>query len=278
LFLAGLPATGPGERFVADLVEAAPGLGIWRDSQKWLMPFVLVSCLGFALALDRVARRLRRAALPVSATVVFAMLPIAVLPSLAWGLSGRFEPERYPAEWTAVRHLLEAQPASDRRTVVLPWSAYQRLPWNGGRAALDPALRFFPGQVLVNEDLSISDSLTVKGAVRDEASIGRALRDGRPLGPELTSLGVRYLLLERTAAGAAEVSPPAGTVLHDGPELLLVDLGGHGRPTRSPHRTLIVAADVLAVLAAVAAGALVIGRKRGGGSATMHAGAVSTAT
>jgi hypothetical protein len=276
--LAAVPATGPGERFVARLVEAVPAAGILRDSQKWLQPLALVLALGFALLLDHAARRLRRVDLPASGVAVLALLPVVLLPSLAWGLSGRFEPVRYPTEWSTVRRVIEEQPAAERRTAVLPWSAYQRLPWNGGRAALDPALRFFPGQVVVDEDLSVSASVIVRGGDRAEASIGRAIRDQQPLAPALAAAGVRFLLVERTAAGAAGLPVPTGTTLHAGPELLLVDLGSRARQTRAPHTAAIVSADVLTLAAAVVAAGLSIRRKAGGGSATMQAGAVSTTT
>lgn len=266
LVVAGLPATGAGERLVTDLVEAVPGAGLWRDSQKWLMPFVLVVALGFALLVEGTGRRLRRRPeLPsTSVLVALALAPVVLLPSLVWGLSGRFVPADYPDEWCTVRTLLDHQPAGDRRTAVLPWSAYQRLPWNDRRAALDPAIRFFPGQVVVSEDLALSDKVTVRGEDRAAALIGRAVAEGRPLGPVLAAAGVRYLLVERTAPSAVEIALPAGTVLHDGRELLLVDLGHHGRASRSPHRALIVAADVLALVTVLLGAVLMIHRKPGG--------------
>jgi hypothetical protein len=264
LLLAGIPAVGPGERFVTDLVDAVPGAGIWRDSQKWLMPFVLVACLGFALLLDSVVRRMRRAGVPAGpATALLALAPVVLLPSLAWGLSGRYVPVDYPAEWSVVRAVLERQPAADRTTAVLPWSSYQRMPWNDRRAALDPAIRYFPGQVVVSEDLTLSDDVTVRGEDHAAARIGRAITAHEPLGPALEAAGVRYLLVERTAPSAVDVPLPPGTVLHDGPQLLLIDLGAHGRPSRSPHRALILAADGLTVLALIAGAVLLIRRKPG---------------
>jgi hypothetical protein len=260
LVTAGLPATGPGDRFVTSLVDAVPGAGLWRDSQKWLIPFVLVACLGFAFLLDAVARRMGRADAPAGAAVaVLALLPVVLLPSLAWGLSGRFVPAHYPAEWQTVRSLLEQRPAA-RTMAVLPWSAYQRLPWNGRRAALDPAIRYFPGQVLVSEDLVIDEDLTVHGENAAGARIGRAVADGQVLGPVLAAVGVRYLLVEKSAPSKVAVAVPSGVVLHDGPELKLLDLGTPGTPSTSPHRGLIIAADALAALVALCAALLVVRR------------------
>jgi len=255
LVVAGLPATGPGERLVTRLVETSSGAGLWRDSQKWLMPFVLVTCLGLAVLLDDLARRLRRHGLPAgAATGALALLPVVLLPSLAWGLSGRLSPVDYPQEWRAVRSVLEHQPSAGRRTAVLPWSAYQRFAWNGHRAALDPALRFFPGQVVADDDLTLDDRRTVRGQDSAGAAIGRVIAAHRPVGPALRTAGIRYLLVERSAAGADDVALPPATVLHEGPELVLLDLGAPGRLSRSRHPGLIVAADVLALVTVLAAG------------------------
>jgi hypothetical protein len=264
LLLAGIPATGPGERWVTDLVDAVPGLGLWRDSQKWLMPFVLVGSLGFALLLDALGRRLARLDLPRTAAMIgVGLVPVVLLPSLAWGLAGRFDPVAYPSEWYAVRSILSDQPAGDRRIAVLPWSAYQRLPWNDGRAALDPALRFFPGDVVVSEDLVVGDQVTVVGEDRSAARIGRAVATGADLGPVLADEGVRYLLVEKSAPSDPKPVMPAGEVLHEGPELALIDLGGGGRPARATHRGPIVVADALALaVVLITAVGLVLRRTR----------------
>jgi hypothetical protein len=246
---------------VTHLVDVVPGAGLWRDSQKWLMPFVLVACLGVVVLFDAVQRRLSRNGLPVTFPVVLlALSPVVLLPSLAWGLSGRLEAVSFPGEWGTVRTILENQPSVDRRTAVVPWSAYQRLPWNDRRAALDPALRFFPGQVVASEELRVADGVTVRGDSSPSA-VERAVDDHSPLGPALAADGIRYLLVEKTASGADAVRLPAASTLHDGPELLLLDLGAGGRPIRASHPVPILAADALTVLSAAVAAGLLIRRR-----------------
>ena len=277
VLVAGLPATGLGERLVTHVVEASSGAGLWRDSQKWLMPFVLVASWGIAALLGALDHWLRRHRLPAGAAIgALALLPVVLLPSLAWGLSGRLSPVDYPDEWRAVRTILDRQPVAGRRTAVLPWSAYQRFRWNDQRAALDPALRFFPGQVVANDELTLGDHRTVRGQDPAGSSIGQAIADGRPIGPALATAGVRYLLVERSAPSAVEVALPSGTVLHKGPELLLLDLGTPGRSTRSPHPGLIVTADVLAgstvLVAAMVIGFVAIRRRQAPGGGSMAGG------
>jgi len=246
LVLALLPVTGPGSDLVRTLVEHVPGAGILRDSQKWLLLFVLAVCVGLGAALDRAASSLAGRALPARTIVgAIALAPVVLLPSLAWGIAGRLEPVSYPAEWHQVRALLEEQPAHERRTMVLPWSAYQRLGWNENRAALDPAIRYFPGDVVTNDDLTVSARRSVAGEDRVARRITRALSDGA-LAPTLADLGIRFVLIEKTAPGDRDALGSAGTVLHDGPELRLVDLGTGTAPPRASYAAVVIAGDVIA--------------------------------
>ena len=95
LLLAWLPTTGPGADFVEWTVTTVPGTGLLRDSQKWVALTVLATCWGLSRTLD----------VPLSRTVAGAkslvvgavLLPLAVLPGLAWGLLGTLTPVAYPA-------------------------------------------------------------------------------------------------------------------------------------------------------------------------------------
>lgn len=255
LLIAGIPATGTGGDVVADLVEHVPGAGVLRDSQKWAALLALAVCAGFALVVAAAARWARSRGLPPATfQVVLVVLPLVLLPSLAWGLAGKLEPVRYPAEWAEVHDLLDDQPADQRRTVVLPFSAYQALPWNDRRAALDPAIRFFPGQVVTSDELALAKGVAVGGDSADAALIADAVRRGEPLGPVLADVGVRFVLVEKTAAGADAVDVPPGETLYDGTELTLVDTGGRAVLDRAEHRAPIIAGDLLAGLTLLVAG------------------------
>lgn len=254
LLLAGLPATGLGGDLVADLVEQVPGAGVLRDSQKWIALLALPVCAGSALVVAAFLEAVRARGLPTGLVRVGSvLLPVVLLPSLAWGLAGKFEPVRFPPEWAQVRAILEDRPAAQRRTVVLPFSAYQRLPWNAGRAALDPAIRFFPGQLVTNDELVLAADRSVAGDDPAAAVIADAVRRGMPLGPVLTEVGVRFVLVEKTAAGASGVEVPPGEVLHDGAELMLLDTGNPASITSSEHRAAVIAGDLLAGCGALVA-------------------------
>ncbi|MCZ4498237.1 MAG: hypothetical protein JWQ74_790 [Marmoricola sp.] len=262
LVLAALPVTGAGSDLAGWLVANVPGAGILRDSQKWLMLFALPVCVGVGLALDRANRSLRSLGAPArSVTGAVALLPLVLLPSLAWGIAGRLDPVTYPAEWAQVASVLADQPAADRRTAVLPWSAYQRYPWNGGRAALDPAIRYVPGAVITNDDLPVSSRRTVEGESPVAAQIGSAIATGADLGPVLVRLGVRYVLVERTAAGQVPVIGTRATVLHQGPQLTLLDLGPAGERPAASYAWVILLGDALAlVIVLISVGTVIVHR------------------
>lgn len=267
LVLALLPVTGPGSDLVRVQVEHVPGAGLLRDSQKWLLLFVLAACVGVGLALEGLAASLKARQLPVRSILgAFALAPVVLLPSLAWGLAGDLEPVSYPAEWHQVRELLAEQPADQRRLVVLPWSAYQRFAWNDNRAALDPAIRFFPGDVVTNDDLATGTGRTVTGEDRVAARVTAAISEG-VLVPVLADLGIRYVLVEKTAPGDTGAIGAAGTVLHDGPELRLLDLGSGTVPPRASYAAVVIAGDLLALGLVLTSGIFAtfhrIGRKPG---------------
>ncbi len=260
--LALLPATGSGASLVEHLVDQVPGAGLLRDSQKWVALFALPACFGLAVAVDQLVRRaVRRGFSGRFVGVALVLAPLVLLPSMAWGLAGRLEPVRIPTDWEAASRVLADQSPDQRRTLVLPFSTYQRFSWNDDRAALDPAIRYFPGQVVTNDRLVLSGTVAVGGDSPASARIATALATGRPLGPVLNEEGIRFVLLERTAAGAEEELVPDGRVLHDGPEILLVDVGGLARIEESEHPWLIVAADLAALAVLLGAGTFLAVRR-----------------
>lgn len=256
LLLAALPGTGPGADATGWLVEHVAGTGILRDSQKYVALLALPVAAGFGLAVGAGMSWVRVHGLASGPFgVVAAAAPLVLLPSLAWGIAGAVEPVRYPGDWAAARDVLADRSAAEQSTAVLPFSAYQRFAWNDGRAALDPAIRFFPGRVVTNDELGVADGRAVAGDDAAAARIGRALDRGEPLPPVLAEEGIRFVLVEKSAAGGDELPEIAGTVVHDGPELRLIDTGARGERPRAEAPALIVVGDLLTGFTILAAGA-----------------------
>jgi hypothetical protein len=260
LVVAWLPTTDGGADLTRMIIEHVPGAGLLRDSQKWLMPLVLSVAVGFGVVVDRVGARLRKLDDALGWVVLlFVAIPVLLLPSLAWGLSGELRPVSYPAEWRQVATQLEAAGAEDDRIAVLPWSAYVRFRWNDNRAALDPAIRFFPGEVTTNDDLVLDNDTVVRGEDSRARAIGRAVEAGAPLGPVMRAQGVRWLLVEKGVPSADSVSVPEGSVVHDGSELTLVDVGRGAEPRRWWGAPIVLCVDAAVLSGTVLA---VIGLRR----------------
>jgi len=255
LLLAWLPTTGTGQDLMDAIGAVLPGGGLLRDSQKWLAPLVLASCTGFAevvrRCLDRDGRTESSGALVAAA---LAVLPLAALPGLAWGLAGTLGSVPYPEEWHEVRGDLERAGASDDRMVVLPFTVYRRYPWNEQTAVLDPAPRFFPGDVVVDDALPVRGGV-VPGESRLADRIRAAADPPEGLAEVLAAEDVRFVLVERSTPGGGDVAVPGGDVLHQGEDLVLVDLGHEGDPRRlgSAGFAAVLVADALAVAVVVVA-------------------------
>jgi hypothetical protein len=239
------------------LARAFPPTGLVRDAHRFLGPAALALSLGLAASVDRVLGWVapgREALRAVAALLVLA--PVLALPSFAWGLAGRWHPVEFPREWSAVRQVLPAG-----RTVVLPWTGgYRGFSWNQRHAGFDPAPRFFPGDVLVDDRVYVGkDVLSSEDPLLDD--VRRALDSADPVAA-LRGLGVRNVLEEKEDL-ATEPDLRGGRVLHDGPGLRLVDLGTvrvdpPGRPSTT-RRDAVVATDVAVLAGWLTAVGLAIG-------------------
>ena len=252
---------------VADALDRWSGdvaaLGLFRDSHRYLGPAAVALLPGLAAATDWVWEQAvpgREGLRAVALLLVLA--PVLSLPSLAWGLGGEWRPVDYPAEWHTVRDRLPPGP-----TVVLPWrGGYRGYAWNDRRAVLDPAPRFFPGEVLIDDRLVVG-SRTLDSEDRLLRAVRGALDSSEPAAG-LRRLGVRSVLVEKGNGGPGAVLD-GSTTLHDGDGLQLLDLGAT-TPADLPGglrpgaRATIVAIDVAVLVAwSVATGLALLTGMRG---------------
>jgi len=186
--LAGaVPLTADGLRW---LVANVPGSGLFRDGQKFLMPYTLLLALCAAAGAERLADRLAegRARAVLVAT---ALLPIAALPDLAFGGAGRLLPASYPDDWDAVARAVASSPGE---TVSVPFRLYRRYEWNADRTVIDPAPRYLPAEVLVDDTLQVGPIVVVGEGPR-AAMIRRLLAEERPLARS----GVAWVLVQHNS-------------------------------------------------------------------------------
>ncbi|MFB4266222.1 hypothetical protein [Nonomuraea sp. GTA35] len=183
------------------VVEVWGGFAVFRDAQQYVAPLALVAALGLGLLAERVARhRVWVGAL--------ALVPVAVLPTMAWGSLGRLGAVSYPESWTVARELIrrDQQPGD---VLVLPFESYRQFPWNGGRAVLDPAQRFFaaPGRRVVSNDAVRVGGLVVRSEDPRVQALEHVLEGPSP---DLPGAGFRYVIVD---AGTGEERQRFGTWL-----------------------------------------------------------------
>jgi len=255
-------ATGPGLNVLSALVDAAPGLGVLRDGQKW----VALALPGYALAGAGAVVTLRRWVRPALAASVCCAVLLLALPDLAWGVRGRVAPVRYPPGWAAVAAAINEGPAGRETVAVLPTGTMRRFGWAGPAPVLDPLPRWVRADVLSSGDLVIS-GVVVPG----EGSRARTVEALLLTGPDpaaLASAGVGWLVVESGSPGdmgAAARTLGALTPTYRDDRLALYRVGGKTPGVSAARRDAALAAHLawLALLAAGAVGALVARVRRG---------------
>jgi len=227
VLVAWLPAWRPVRSALSSLADHVAAVGILRDSTRYEAPLVIAVAVGFGHLCARLVRRLDGST-ATAAVWVLPLLPIALLPSLAFGLSGFLGTSAYPQSWYDARRLIGAAPSGT--TVVLPWrGSYRGFAWTSGHAVLDPAPRFFPGEVVIDDRTYVGTRVL---ASEDPylVRIGDALAAADPE-RGLADLGVRWVLVE-SGPGIAPARFSGGTVRLDAPGLRLVELGDVQRSGR----------------------------------------------
>jgi hypothetical protein len=206
------------------------GFGLLRDGQKWVAWWALLVALGAGLAVERLSRK----------AVVAAVLPVALLPDLAWGGAGRLEPVEYPHDWTVVRETL----SRDRHpgdVLVLPLSTYRRFSWNDDRTQLDPAPRALPRTTVTDDTLPV-DGVVVRGEDARVDEVKSALAAAQPLGP----LGIGWVLVEHGTPGPA-VDTRGLSLVYVGRWLSLYEVPNPAKVDNGPPAAPVFAAIAFAL-------------------------------
>ncbi|SCE88375.1 LPXTG-motif cell wall anchor domain-containing protein [Micromonospora coriariae] len=208
--LAALPGGAAALRW---LVAEVPGAGLLRDGQKLLVPYALCLVLCAALGGERTAGRLRHPGDRL-ALVGLVLLPVAVLPDLAYGVAGRLQPARYPQEWGVVARAVAREPGP---TLSLPMSMYRSYRWNHGTVVIDPLARYLPVEVITDDTLIVGGR-SVAGESDRVARIRGTLAEGR----SLAGSDLRWVVVQHRSGGTVPPQALEGLqVVHDGAELTL---------------------------------------------------------
>jgi hypothetical protein len=262
-------ATGPGLDVLRTVVDAAPGMGVLRDGQKW----VALAVPGYTLAGAGAVVTLRRWLRPLGPSVtalICCLALILALPDLAWGGWGKVQPVHYPSGWSAVAAVINANPGP---VAVLPAGTMRQFPWSGRAPVLDPLPRWVRADVLTTGDLAISGVI-----VPGEGNHARAIQDLLLAGPDPSTLapaGVAWLVVESDTAGdmgAATRTLDALTPVYRDNDLAVYRIGGDTAGVSSARLRATVIAHLawLAMLLVGGAGAVLIGWRRRASSVSRH--------
>jgi hypothetical protein len=244
-------ATGPGLHALAAVVDAAPGVGMLRDGQKW----VALAVPGYTVAGAGAVVTAREWLRPAATAAVCCVALILALPDLAWGVGGKVSPVHYPPGWHAVAAAINRSPGA---VAVLPTGAMRLYPWSGPAPVLDPLPRWVRADVLVTGDLVIS-GVIVPGEGQHARAVEQLLLAGSAPAA-LPPAGIGWLVVESDSAGemgAAARTLGALTPVYRDNEFALYRIGGDTAGVSAGRRTVVVLAHVawLVMLIAGAAGA-----------------------
>lgn len=227
-------------------VERAPGGGLLRDAQKWLAPWWLLVALAFGAATDHLTRPAGARPGVAPAGWALVVVPLVVLPDLAWGAAGRIAPAQYPTDWAAVQEVLASSQDEDL-VASLPWSTFRRFEWNHNRVSLDPAPRYLHRTVVADSELLIGRAGHEAVIAGDDPLADRvadALRSPDPV-PALQVAGIGWVLVstDQPAGPLGDVpilGAPGTHTAWSGQSLALVRLDGLvARSPVEPHRVAI---------------------------------------
>ena len=251
--LPALAATGPGLAALEATVRTVPGLGVLRDAQKW----VALAMPGYAVAAAAAVVTLRPR-IPAAVTgAVCCLALIAVLPDLAWGAGGKVTAVRYPAGWSTVAAMINADP---RPVAVLPPASMRTFAWAGDAPVLDPLPRLVSADVLSTGDLVIGGE-TVPGEGSRAREIESLVLSGAGA-DELTRAGVGWVVVETSGAATGSGEGLNLPVAYADDDLRLYRVGGDHPGSQS--RGLLIAAHLgwLAALVVGGVGMALSARRR----------------
>jgi hypothetical protein len=176
-------------------IGAWPGFAMLRDGQQFIAPLALADSIGLGAGVAALRPNRVRAAGPVAALGVLAVLaPVVLLPGMAWGSAGRLRAMSYPADWLRARSMIEGSrlPGS---VLLLPWAQYRRYPWNNAEAVYDPWPRLTSRSMIWNDALQVG-RITLAAESPQSRRLGPVMRLRGPLTAALVAAGVRYVLVD----------------------------------------------------------------------------------
>jgi hypothetical protein len=157
--------------------------------------------------------------------VLALLVPVLLLPGLAWGAAGRLRPAWYPATWLSAAQTLDASPAPGS-VLLLPWATYRTPPWNHGEVVLDPWTRLLSRPLIWNDGTQVGPVALTPDDPRAR-SLNRAIDGTGPLTATLRAAGVRFVLDDADGPRSQIAARlPGSVMIIDLPGLMVYQLPG----------------------------------------------------
>jgi hypothetical protein len=247
LAIAAAGVIAPGQALLRAMTSLWPGFAILRDGQQFVAPLALAEALGAGLLVawaarprqvtgDRRSGRIGAGWPGLVIAVAVLLAPVLLLPGLAWGAAGRLRPVWYPAGWLSAARMIDGSRARGD-VLLLPWAAYRRPAWNGGRAMLDPWPRLVSRPVIWNDGAQVGP---VQLQPDDPAArrLNGVIRGAGPLTSTLAAAGIRFVIVDSGGSVAARL--PGCTVLAARHGLVVYQVpGNRGSATKQLERVTV---------------------------------------
>jgi hypothetical protein len=226
LVIASLGITAAGRDLLRVASDAEPGFAVFRDGQQFTAPLALAEAAGFGSAVTWLMRprsqdpRSQDAASRLY-SVLAVVVPVLLLPGLAWGAAGRLRPAWYPPGWLAAASYIDASPRPGS-VLLLPWASYRRPAWNHGEALLDPWPRLLSRPVIWNDGTQVG-SVALEPDYPAAQRLNAAISGTGVLTGLLRTAGVRFVVVDTAAvpgkrlAGCVTVLVSPGLVVYEVP-------------------------------------------------------------
>jgi hypothetical protein len=134
------------------------------------------------------------------------------------------------------------------RVLALPWGAYRKFRWNGGRTVLDPLPRALSRQVVQDDGLQVGNvSLHPENPLSRRAAAILAVPG--PITKELARAGYRYVIIEKPDTGGVSGRLAGARLVLDGRDLAVYRIPGNTEPPGTPatQTALVVSGDVFTI-------------------------------
>jgi len=181
---------GPGTWFTATMVGAP-----FRESQRFLVFYLLWLAPAAALGADRLARARRGAAAGLVAALPLAIAVILASPAW-WGFNDQLRPAQFPSEWAQARAIVEEDPGA---VVAFPWYQYFTLDIADNRLVLNVVPFYFGGDVIISSNPNLTvDPKRERFDPREPiiAQMADAATRGVPVSTGMAAMGVHWVVLQ----------------------------------------------------------------------------------